>query len=660
MKSRRRLFLEPLEDRCTPAAFDIPWHDATHLTLSFVPDGTAIAGHQSTLFQTLDRQMPTAQWQRLIVRALQTWADYANLSVGVVGDGGQPLGTPGPMQGDPRFGDIRIGAQAMSPSAVSVSVPPDPALSGTWAGDVLLNSNYTYDGKRADLYSVMLHEFGHALGLEENDDPNSVMYAHFTGARSGLSAGDIADIQSLYGVRAPDANEGSGGNDTPSKATQISLSQTPGRFTGATPLVMFGDITTTKDVDVFSLKPLSGYTGPMTFRVRTAGVSLLEPRLTVVDATGRTLGQAQSANALGDEIAVRLANVDPQATYYLKVQGATQDPLGIGRYGLGVTFDADLATPPSSLESVLGGPYETLPARDIDAVLSSPETLVNDDADTNDTLATATQLRTTPGFAANTHFSVVGSLSAGDVDIYRLQAAQVPNGQPNVMTITVRPVGASGIVPHVLVEDNHQNVVPTTVLANGDGTYTVQAAGVPSGANLFLQVPAVPTNDVGNYSLIVDFGHVAADLTTFSNGTLGSPTPTAGANLFIGQNQLFQFVLSADGANAPADARVHMTITDQSGIVVFDLVANAGDTVSGSAVFLAPGAYTVRFTAESPSGSAITGLNYTLRGDVLSDPIGPVVDDPTLTQQYSNGNGTYSYPGGVVTSSPYYWLSLLL
>src|SRR5881275_2725888 len=106
MKARRRLSLEVLEDRCTPAAYGIPWHDATHLTLSFVPDGTAIAGHQSTLFQTLDQQMPRAQWKRIITRALQTWADYANISVGVVEDGGQPLGTPGSMQGDARFGDI--------------------------------------------------------------------------------------------------------------------------------------------------------------------------------------------------------------------------------------------------------------------------------------------------------------------------------------------------------------------------------------------------------------------------------------------------------------------------------------------------------------------------------------------------------------------------
>ena len=46
----------------------------------------------------------------------------------------------------------------------------------------------------------------------------------------------------------------------------------------------------------------SNYDSPRWFRVRTAGVSLLEPLLTIVDASGRVLGQAQSTNALGDEV----------------------------------------------------------------------------------------------------------------------------------------------------------------------------------------------------------------------------------------------------------------------------------------------------------------------------------------------------------------------
>jgi hypothetical protein len=659
MQARCRLSLESLEERCTPATYGVPWHDATHLTLSFVPDGTAIAGHQSTLFQTLNRQMPTATWQRLIAHAVQTWADYANISVGVVADGGQPFGAPGQMQGDPRFGDIRIGAQAMAASAISVSVPHDPFLSGTWSGDVLLNSTYDFSNGKTNLYSVMLHELGHVFGLDDNNDPNSVMYTNYNGSRSGLSSGDITAIQALYGVRTPDLNEGSNGNNSINTATQVPFP--PGNFTGATPLVMYGDITTNKDVDYYAVRPLNGYTGPMTFRVRTAGISMLEPRLTVVDASGHVLGLAQSTNALGDEISVQLGNVNPQATYFVRVEGNTQDVCGIGRYGLGITFDANLTTTLSRLDAVLSGPYEMLPPQNVDALFVNSQTLFNVDNDTNDTLDTATQLRTTPGFASNRHYTAIGSLTASDPeDVYRIQAAQVQNGQPNVMTVTISALGENGVAPHVLVLDNHQNPLPVNILANGNGTYTVQAANVTSGANLFLNVSATPTpNLAGNYSMVVDFGQTVANLKTFSSGTLSS-TQSAGANLYIAQNQLFQFVLSAGAVNAPADARVHMTITDQSGRIVFDLAANAGNTVSGSAVFLVPGAYTVRISAESPSGQPIAGLNYLLQGAGLSDPIGPVVGDPTLTQQYSNGDGTYTYPDGTVSTDPYYWLALTL
>ena len=53
-KRRTHFRIECLEDRTTPATFGVPWGDARNLTLSFVPDGTVIAGHSSTLFQTLD------------------------------------------------------------------------------------------------------------------------------------------------------------------------------------------------------------------------------------------------------------------------------------------------------------------------------------------------------------------------------------------------------------------------------------------------------------------------------------------------------------------------------------------------------------------------------------------------------------------------------
>src|SRR5262249_15142040 len=136
--------LETLEAKRVPAQFGVPWHDPEHLTISFVPDGTLIAGDRSDLFQQLDTAQPTTDWQAQILQAFRTWAAAARINFSVVDDDGEPLGTPGPDQGDPRFGDIRIAARPMSPEVLSISVPHDPFLSGTWSGDILLNSNVAF------------------------------------------------------------------------------------------------------------------------------------------------------------------------------------------------------------------------------------------------------------------------------------------------------------------------------------------------------------------------------------------------------------------------------------------------------------------------------------------------------------------------------------
>src|SRR5207244_3611365 len=81
--------------------------------VSFVPDGTAVDGSQSSLFQKLGGQASTTAWQTEILRALQTWAANANINLSVVGDDGEALGVTGLLQGDARFGDIRVAGGLM-------------------------------------------------------------------------------------------------------------------------------------------------------------------------------------------------------------------------------------------------------------------------------------------------------------------------------------------------------------------------------------------------------------------------------------------------------------------------------------------------------------------------------------------------------------------
>ena len=67
------------------------------------------------------------------------------------------------------------------------------------------------------------------------------------------------------------------------------------------------------------------------------------------------------------------------------------------------------------------------------------------------------------------------------------------------------------------------------------------------------------------------------------------------------------------------------------------------------------GTYTVRFTRFSGSGNVFPALPFTLRGNNLSDPIGPEIEDPTQNPFYVPGSNPplFNYPGDVISSDPY-------
>jgi hypothetical protein len=130
-----------------------------------------------------------------VMRAMQEWARHvqvgftetANLAGArtlVYRWGRGPSGGPQPFDGPGR-----TLAYAYFPS------PPNPE---PIAGDLYFDDDENWQvGLDVDVFSVVLHELGHALGLGHSDVPGSVMYPYYRRA-SALAADDIASIRQLY------------------------------------------------------------------------------------------------------------------------------------------------------------------------------------------------------------------------------------------------------------------------------------------------------------------------------------------------------------------------------------------------------------------------------------------------------------------------------
>lgn len=142
-------------------------------------------------------------YQAIVERAAQEWEAISGLHLVETADSAAT--------------DIRVGVRDLLPSGaigytswfstgtggfepgVTVSFE-DPTLVGVTAST---GGDYTYNGYETGIFQTVLHEFGHALGLDHNYvDPNAIMAPTLGKINPTLDTSDVQAIQALYGPPA--------------------------------------------------------------------------------------------------------------------------------------------------------------------------------------------------------------------------------------------------------------------------------------------------------------------------------------------------------------------------------------------------------------------------------------------------------------------------
>ena len=122
----------------------------------------------------------------------------ANITFTAVADGGEAYDAAG------TSGDIRIGGHVFDGVGGTLAHGFYPPVNGsTAAGDIHFDTadawKIGFGGPGFDVFQVMAHEIGHAIGLDHTLVPSSLMNAFYDETFSGPQTDDIAGAVFIYG-----------------------------------------------------------------------------------------------------------------------------------------------------------------------------------------------------------------------------------------------------------------------------------------------------------------------------------------------------------------------------------------------------------------------------------------------------------------------------
>jgi hypothetical protein len=214
--------------------------------------------HLSYYFGSLTAKVPAATVESEILRAMNQWTGNVNVTF-----------SPSAVMSAVRSVYIEFVSGAHGDAypfdgpggILAHTFYPVPVNAETIAGDMHFDADEPWAvGQDTDIYTVALHEIGHALGLTHSDNPGDVMYPYYHRGLP-LSANDIGAVKELYQV--PGAQTVS--------SSPVTVTATTGTTQSAAPLALTIDTipAATQAALVNVAGVVSGGTAPYTVQWQT-------------------------------------------------------------------------------------------------------------------------------------------------------------------------------------------------------------------------------------------------------------------------------------------------------------------------------------------------------------------------------------------------------